>query len=191
MKVITVTGSPHKNGNTNKVIAAISKGAREAGHEVIHYDVNDINPVTCQGCLECRKHNCDCVVDDGLKSYFPLLHEAGALVVGGPIYAGGLSGNLISYMNRHYSMLDRDWKVRLPAGIQLIGVVSQGRAEPGEYADFAKWFFDDFVRRDMQWIETFYACGNGPIDQTDPALLEKAYALGKALAARSATGFRI
>ncbi len=50
MKVLIITGSPHKAGTSNTLVACFMKGAEEAWHKVKIYDVarGNINP--CLGC---------------------------------------------------------------------------------------------------------------------------------------------
>ena len=36
MKIVVLTGSPRKNGNTNHMADEFIRGAKEAGHEVFH-----------------------------------------------------------------------------------------------------------------------------------------------------------
>ena len=35
MKILILNGSPHSNGNTKALVDAFSKGAQNAGHEVV------------------------------------------------------------------------------------------------------------------------------------------------------------
>lgn len=38
MKIVVLTGSPRKNGNSNHLAEQFIKGARKAGHEVFRFD---------------------------------------------------------------------------------------------------------------------------------------------------------
>ena len=38
MKIVVLTGSPRRNGNTNHLAGQFVKGAEEAGHEVYRFD---------------------------------------------------------------------------------------------------------------------------------------------------------
>lgn len=38
MKILLISGSPHKAGTTSVLIKAFSKGAESAGHEVYHFN---------------------------------------------------------------------------------------------------------------------------------------------------------
>ena len=53
MKIVLLQGSPNKNGSTNILAENFSKGAKEAGHDVIRFDVADMNMKPCTGCVAC------------------------------------------------------------------------------------------------------------------------------------------
>ena len=46
MKVLVLTGSPHKHGSTDLLAGEFIRGAKEAGHEVTRFDAafSDIRP---------------------------------------------------------------------------------------------------------------------------------------------------
>lgn len=48
MKITVLMGSPFTDGNNNKLVESFTKGAREAGHEVVRFNVAlmDIEPCT-------------------------------------------------------------------------------------------------------------------------------------------------
>ncbi len=150
MKVIAVTGSPHPQGPSVTLTNCFIEGAKSAGHEVAVYDVNALNIRGCQGCGACKKQGVDCIIQDDLANYWKDLHECGALIVSGPNYCAQLCGPLITYMNRHYCLLDGDWQVRVHEGIKLFGVFSQGHGDPQAYQEAYRWFLHDFEARKMQ-----------------------------------------
>lgn len=180
MLVIGVLGSPHRDGPSSTLAREVLRGAQEAGHRVLTYEINEMNVRGCQGCRHCKDHGVDCIVEDDLLPYWQQLHQAGALVVSAPIYASQVCGPMITYMNRHYCLLDRDWKVRIPPGIKLVGVFSQGNPDPDRYLPALRWYLGDFQNRDMQLVELMvhtreqsYAPGS--------ALMQRAHQAGSSL----------
>ena len=183
MKIIAVKGSPRKNGDTNTVIDALLTGAKEAGHEVKEYFLQDMNLKGCAACYACKQPGPgrNCVLKDDLQPYWNDLMEADALVLGAPIYAGSICGPMISYMNRHYCLLDKDWNVRVKPGIKVVGVFGQGVADPEEYRDRIDWFLSDFERRNMVVVDRIIKTGRTPAKE-DEKLLAYAKELGLHLA---------
>ena len=63
MKIVVLTGSPRKNGNTNHMADQFIKGAKEAGHDVFRFNcaTSEVHP--CLGCNHCGMDG-PCVYDD-------------------------------------------------------------------------------------------------------------------------------
>jgi multimeric flavodoxin WrbA len=177
MKVVAVMGSPRKEGRTNTLIREFLRGVKDAGHEALVYDVNKMNIRGCQACYTCKNNNCDCIVQDDLEDYWKKLHEADVLIVGSPNYASNICGPMVTYMNRHYCLLDKDWNVRIHPGIKLFGVFSQGRAEADCYTDVYKWYLGDFLNRKMI-LQDILVCSGKDSDKPGDELMKRAYLNG-------------
>jgi hypothetical protein len=68
------------------------RGAKDAGHEVVVYELNELDVKGCQGCRYCKDNDADCILEDGLKPYWKDLHECGALIVSAPNYCSQVCG---------------------------------------------------------------------------------------------------
>jgi len=180
MKVVAVLGSPHENGFSSTLAREVLRGAADAGHQVVIYEVNKMNLRGCQGCRYCKNNNVDCITEDDLRPYWKDLHESGALLVSSPNYAAQVCGPMITFMNRHYCLLDADWKVRVHAGIKLIGVFSQGNSDPGAYIPQYQWYLGDFQNRAVVLVDTLIHAGNQPLTP-DCELMRRAYSIGSNL----------
>jgi len=180
MKVIAVLGSPHEQGFSSTLAREVLRGAADAGHQVVIYEINKMLVKGCQGCRSCKDNNVDCIVEDDLRLYWKDLHECGALLVSSPNYASQVCGPMITFMNRHYCLLDRDWNVRIHAGIKLIGVFSQGNGDPEAYIPQYKWYLGDFQNRAMVLVGMLIHAGNQPLTP-DSGLMRRAYNIGKNL----------
>jgi hypothetical protein len=180
MKVVAVLGSPHKEGPSSTLAREVLRGATDAGHEVKIYEINEMNVKGCQGCRYCKEHDADCIVQERLAAL--LAGIARLRRPGGQraqlCLAG--AGPMITYMNRHYCLLDRDWKVRIHPGIKLVGVFSQGNNDPATYTAQYKWFLGDFQNRDMVLVDTLVHAGNQPLTP-DAELMRRAYQIGLGL----------
>ncbi|MCL1830979.1 MAG: flavodoxin family protein, partial [Oscillospiraceae bacterium] len=177
MLVLAVKGSPRENGKTNRFIDEFLRGATDAGHETKVYNVGNMAIKGCQSCYACKERVTDCVIDDELKDYFANLHNAYALIVGAPNYASNVCGQIVSFMNRHYCLIDKDRNVHIPAGIKVVGVFAQGQQDKDKYMDMYRWFMSDFERRHMELLDIVVATSSDDEQQ----LLVQAYEMGKAL----------
>jgi multimeric flavodoxin WrbA len=180
MKVVAVLGSPREESFSSTLAREVLRGAVDAGHQVVIYEVNKMNVQGCQACRHCKEHNVDCIVQDDLKPYWKDLHECGALLVSSPNYASQVCGPMITYMNRHYCLLDKDWKVRVHPGIKLIGVFSQGNGDAEAYTAQYNWYLGDFQNRDMVLVDTLIHTGREPLTPDDE-LMRRAFSVGKNL----------
>ena len=103
MKVLVITGSPHKTGTSSVLADRFISGAQQAGHEVIRFDAafKDIHP--CIACEKCHTTAEGCVFKDAMKELNPHLISADAIVFVSPIYYYGISAQLKAVIDRFYA----------------------------------------------------------------------------------------
>ena len=70
MKIVVLTGSPRRNGNTNHLAGQFIKGAEEAGHEVYHFDCAQRKVSSCIACNRCGM-NGQCIFNDDFGQLRP------------------------------------------------------------------------------------------------------------------------
>ena len=103
MKVLVITGSPHKNGTSALLTDQFIKGAEESGHEVFRFDAafKDVHP--CIACEECHGSSPVCVFKDDMVELNPHLIEADVIVLVSPIYYYDISAQFKSVIDRFYA----------------------------------------------------------------------------------------
>ena len=92
MKIVVLTGSPRRNGNTNHLAGQFIKGAEEAGHEVYHF-----------ACNRCGM-NGQCIFNDDFGQLRPHLVTADMVVFATPMYYFGFSSQLKAVIDRFYAL---------------------------------------------------------------------------------------
>ena len=120
----------------------------------------------------------DAGLDEALEQL--AAENVGALVVSSPNYASQVCGPMITFMNRHYCLLDKDWKVRVHPGIKLVGVFAQGNGNPENYGAQYNWYLGDFQNRDMVLVDMLIHAGRQPLSR-DGELMRRAYNTGRNL----------
>ena len=100
MKVLLINGSPHKNGCTDTALREVA-GALQA--EGIDAEIFWIGNQLIRGCIDCR--SCwgkgRCVFDDdSVNQCIQKIIQADGLVVGSPVYFGGIAGGLKCLLDR-------------------------------------------------------------------------------------------
>lgn len=99
MKVLSISGSPRKGGNTETVLAAFMKGAADAGAETKTVRLADLKFRNCKGCNACCKKG-SCVISDELTSLFDDVLEADVLVLASPIYSMSVTAEMKGFIDR-------------------------------------------------------------------------------------------
>lgn len=85
-KIVVITGSPRKNGNSFAMTDAFIKAAEEKGHTVTRFDAAMKNVGGCHACETCFKTGKACSFDDDFNDVAPAIMEADAVVFTMPVY---------------------------------------------------------------------------------------------------------
>ena len=103
MKIVVLTGSPRRNGNTNHLAGQFIKGAEEAGHEVCRFDCAQRKVSSCIACNRCGM-NGQCIFSDDFEELRPHLVAADMVVFATPMYYFGFSSQLKAVIDRFYAL---------------------------------------------------------------------------------------
>ena len=98
-KVIVVTSSPRKGGNSETLAQKFAEGAKAAGNEVQFIAVRDVDLKFCTGCMYCNSHD-KCVLNDGMNALYKSFENADVLVFATPVYYYAVSGQLKTFLDR-------------------------------------------------------------------------------------------
>ena len=98
MKVLLVNGSPHKNGCTNRALEEVAKIFDDEGivTEIFWVGAKVSGCMACFKCIETGK----CVINDCVNEFRQKALEADGFIFGSPTHYGGMSGNLVGFMDR-------------------------------------------------------------------------------------------
>lgn len=102
MKIVVLTGSPHKNGTSNTLADAFIKGAEERGHTVTRFDTATLNIHYCIGCDHCGM-NGPCIFNDDMPKILDTIIDSDMIVFVTPIYYFGFSAQIKTAIDRFYS----------------------------------------------------------------------------------------
>lgn len=101
MKVVAINGSPHKDGNTYQCLEEVGKAIREAGvdFEILQIGARVHPCMACGHCLD--NHELRCVQDDdGVNEIIAKCLEADGILLGSPVYHGGIAGGMKCVLDR-------------------------------------------------------------------------------------------
>ncbi len=85
-KIVVITGSPRKNGNSFAMTEAFIKAVEEKGHTVTRFDAALKKVGGCRACETCFSTGKACTFDDDFNTIAPAILEADALVFTMPVY---------------------------------------------------------------------------------------------------------
>lgn len=99
MRVIAISGSPRKNGNTEYLAAHTLKAISEEGieTELISLAGKDIKP--CYACNACTKEDF-CTIEDDLQPIYQKMKAAQGILLASPVYFSSATALLRALMER-------------------------------------------------------------------------------------------
>lgn len=103
MKILVITGSPHKSGTSAVLTEQFIKGAEEAGHEVCRFDSAFKNVHPCIACEKCHTSGTGCAFKDDMSELNAQLLSADAVVFVSPVYYYGISAQIKTVIDRFYA----------------------------------------------------------------------------------------
>ena len=104
-KIVVITGSPRKDGNSFAMTDAFIKAAEGKGHTVTRFDAALKNVGGCHACETCFKTGKACSFDDDFNTIAPAILESDAIVYSTPVYWYSIPAQIKGVMDRIYSFV--------------------------------------------------------------------------------------
>jgi len=98
-KVLILSGSPRKGGNSDILCDEFAKGARKAGHTVEKIRVAEKNIGYCRACYACRDTGV-CAIKDDMADVMQKIIDADVLVLASPVYFYSIDAQLKTLIDR-------------------------------------------------------------------------------------------
>lgn len=98
-KVLILSGSPRKNGNSDILCDEFAKGAKEAGHEVEKIRVAEKKIGYCRGCYACKETG-KCIIEDDMAEVLQKMIDADVIVLASPVYFYSIDAQLKALIDR-------------------------------------------------------------------------------------------
>ena len=89
MKVVLLSGSPKKEGNTVQALRVCAETIEKNGLEAEVISLAGKTIAGCRACNACKKTG-KCAIDDGLNEIMDKVKDAEGFIVGAPVYFGEL-----------------------------------------------------------------------------------------------------
>ena len=98
-KVLVISSSPRKGGNSDILCDAFAEGAKAAGNEVEKVRIADLKIGYCTGCYACQKTD-NCVIKDDARSVIDKMMAADVIVLASPVYFYSICAQLKALIDR-------------------------------------------------------------------------------------------
>lgn len=100
--ILVVHASPRTDGNSSRLADEFIRGAEEAGNAVTRIAIGHANIRGCNACAYCFSHEGQCVQNDDMQQFYPLLHAADVLVFATPMYYYNYPAQLRAFQDRMF-----------------------------------------------------------------------------------------
>ncbi|MCR4667323.1 MAG: flavodoxin family protein [Desulfovibrio sp.] len=104
-KIVVITGSPRKGGNSDILAEAFITAAESKGHMVQRFDAGRLKIGGCHACNRCFKTEKACSFDDDFNKIAAAVQEADAVIFSTPTYWFTMSSAIKAVLDRFYSFL--------------------------------------------------------------------------------------
>ena len=189
MRILAVSGSPRRGGNTDVLLDLAIAGARSEGAEVETVILNRLDVACCIECNRCFETG-RCVVQDDYQALYDKTLAADGIILAAPIFFMNISGWAKSFVDRFQCLWALRNVLHLPVPLPSGG--QRRRAVFISTAGWSKTKFDCALLTVRAFAATIDArlvgtlCVNSLDDKgaakQHPELLEQAKALGMQLA---------
>ena len=99
-KVLILSGSPRKGGNSDILCDQFMKGAIEQGNQVEKIFIAEKKIAPCSGCYFCRKSGGRCALNDDMGEILQKIIDCDVLVLSSPVYFYSMSAQLKMVIDR-------------------------------------------------------------------------------------------
>lgn len=99
-KVLILSGSPRKGGNSDLLCDEFMRGAEEAGNKVEKIRVAAKKVAPCSACYYCRDHSGACAHKDDMADILQKMIDADVIVLASPVYFYSIDAQLKAVIDR-------------------------------------------------------------------------------------------
>lgn len=176
-KILVLTGSSRRGGNSDLLADAFTKGAKEAGHSVTRFECGHKNILPCRACDACYSQERACIYKDDFHELAPLLLDSDILVFATPLYWYSFPSALKAAIDKLYSLIIGGKESPIQAAILLAcGEISEERVFDGLRKSY-EFILEDRGWKDLAQLIVPGVNQKGDILQTD--FLGKAEEIGR------------
>lgn len=112
-KILVISSSPRRGGNTDMLCDEFAAGAEAAGHQVEKIFLGDMEIGYCTGCSICSLHGKPCPQNDDAAEIIDKMIAADVIVLATPVYFYSMSAQMKTLIDRccgkYTAMGGKEW----------------------------------------------------------------------------------
>lgn len=104
-KIVVITGSPRRDGNTFAMTDAFIRSAQQAGHEVKRFDTAVMHIQGCHACDKCYRTGKACIYNDDFNEIAPAVLDADAVIFTMPVCWYSIPAQIKAVIDKFYALV--------------------------------------------------------------------------------------
>ena len=106
MKILGISGSPRKNGNTEILLRETLQATEQMDCTTSMFFLSEKTVAPCRACGGCFQSG-ECVIEDDMRELSSLMSNADAIIWATPVYFGYASAQMKAVMDRTFAKLQK------------------------------------------------------------------------------------
>jgi multimeric flavodoxin WrbA len=183
-RVLILTASPRKNGNSTTLALKAAEGVKAEGGEADVVPIGRLKIAPCNACDSCRtKPEAGCVIRDDMQPLYQKIRDAQGIIFATPIYWFNVSAQMKLFIDRTYAIHGNGTYAFTGKDVGVILTYEDEDVFASGGVNALRSFQDTFAYVKANLVGAVYGSADkaGAV-QTNGKLLQKAYDLGKKLA---------
>ncbi|KAF1078751.1 flavodoxin family protein [Methanogenium sp. MK-MG] len=111
LRVLGISGSPHRHGNTEQLLDRFLEGAADAGGDTEKIILSALDYRSCRGCNACHKTGICIINDDLIPILTKAVPEADVVVLASPIYSMSITAEMKAFIDRAHTIWAQKFKL--------------------------------------------------------------------------------
>ena len=99
MKILAISGSPRKGGNTDTLLKVALDVLNKKGIETEFITLSGKKILTCNVCMACSNEP-TCILEDDFDTIFRAMLDSDGFIIGSPVYFGSATAEITALLDR-------------------------------------------------------------------------------------------
>lgn len=184
-RILILTASPRKNGNSTILALKAAEGVNAAGGEADVASIGNMKIAPCNACDLCRTSaEAGCVINDDMQPLYKKIENAQGIIFATPVYWFSVSAQMKCFIDRTYATYNEGKYSFTGKDVGVILTYEDKDVFVSGGVNALRSFQDTFAYVKANPVGTVHgSAGKAGDVQTNEKLLQEAYELGRKIAA--------